>query len=136
VRVVKLTIAFSVAKMAIIFDAFSPMSLTGINEIKHLSVIFIYIKFLTLITTPPNIQLLKGTVIPAIRNREIWLIGTLQTCLSSSSRSVMEIERMFPGNRLQYHVVCLEISMFSISFSAKDNISLQALCQICVGCPE
>jgi hypothetical protein len=58
---------FSEAKVSVSFPMPSGQYPTGINEIKHLSIILIRLKLLMLGVSPLNIQMLKGKVIPATK---------------------------------------------------------------------
>jgi hypothetical protein len=51
----------------IVFDAVSPISPTGINEIKNVSIIIIQLRLLIFDISPLNIQLLKAEIILATR---------------------------------------------------------------------
>jgi hypothetical protein len=73
---------------------------TGLGEIRHLSIGFIQLRFLPLIYSPPNIQLVKGGIISATKRRSARPIGIFRFCSGCSSRPVMEIKIMLPGNYL------------------------------------
>jgi hypothetical protein len=53
--------------LCILFDAYSPISLTGIDKIKHLSIIYIYIIFLIFIIHQASRPWLKVEVIHATK---------------------------------------------------------------------
>jgi hypothetical protein len=59
----------------IVFDAYSPISLTGIDKIKHLSIIYIHIILLIFMIHRANRQWLKVEVIHAAGRQSARLSG-------------------------------------------------------------
>jgi hypothetical protein len=88
--------------LCIVFDVFSPIFPTGMDKIEYLSIIHIQIRFAIFGIVPPNTQLFKGEIIQATRGRPAKQIGVFYICLPNSSRPVMKIKVILPGNYLQH----------------------------------
>jgi hypothetical protein len=92
-----------------VFDASSPIFPTGIDEIKRLSIILIQLRFPVFGISRLNIQLLKGKVSLATRDRRTRLIGTFHTFSLSFSRPAVDIRVVLPENHSKHHAVYFQI---------------------------
>jgi hypothetical protein len=108
--------------LCLIFDAFSPIFPTDINEIKHFSILFIQLRFLIYGISPLDVQLVKREVILASISRRAGRTGIFHTWSPNRSRPVMKIRALFLGNYLRHHVDCFKIWILSLSFISKDDI--------------
>jgi hypothetical protein len=94
--------------LCIVFDASSPLSSTRIDKIKQLSIMCICIIFLVLIIPWANISCLKVEVIHAPRWCRSMLSGISESWSPNSSRPLMKITVILPGNHLQHLVICMQ----------------------------
>jgi hypothetical protein len=116
--------------LRIVFDGFSPISLTIINKMDYIH--FIQLRLLIFEISCFNIRLLKREGILATRLRRAGLTGTFLTWSPNFSRSVMKIKMRLPGNYSKHHVIYIRNRNVCISFISRDYISLQAPCQMVV----
>jgi hypothetical protein len=110
----------------------APISPTDFDEIKDLSMITIQFIFITFEISPFNIQVLKGEVIPATRNRCPRLIGTFHICSPNFSSCVMTFKMMVTGNRLPHYVVHIQSKCFRFLSDPKTVYRGKGSCQIFV----
>jgi hypothetical protein len=96
---------FLASKSEYLFDPYSPLSSTGIDEVKSLSILFIHIMFLIAVFPLPNSRFLQGEVISATERRGEARMANLRSCSPSSSRTAMKMNLMPAGNYLQQNVV-------------------------------
>jgi hypothetical protein len=91
---------FWVENLCIVFDAHSPVSSTGIDQIKQLSIIFIHIIFIIFLLPPPNTRFLQGEAFPSTKLRVATLIGTRRSCSLRPSAVGLSRKGNVPGRCL------------------------------------
>jgi hypothetical protein len=104
-RVLDWRLFFWDQNLCIVSDDYSPISSTGIDKIKHLSIIYIHIILLIFIIHRTNRPWLKVEVIHATKWRCARLSGISQIWSSNSSSPQMKRKVILPGNHLQNHIV-------------------------------